>query len=248
MSTLARLHVPERIVAGQDFELRLLLQHPMETGQRKDPKTNQPYPAHFIQQFTVELGGKLVVQSQTNTSVATNPVFGFKVKGAKAGDKVVVKASTAEERTAGGIVLPDAARERPQQGTVVAVGPGRLLASVPVDVEFDHTLRERTEGEFASEMTAGWIVPRRDPLPEAEPHVPPPAPVDLPDTSYAGPPATTGTTPPPAAPRPCARAPGRRRAADRARTPATASPRSAGAGGRTSTRRSRSAPAGSWTP
>ena len=45
------------------------------------------------------------------------------------GDKVVVKASTAEERTAGGIVLPDAARERPSQGTVVSVGPGRLLES-----------------------------------------------------------------------------------------------------------------------
>lgn len=45
------------------------------------------------------------------------------------GDKVVVKASTAEERSAGGIVLPDAARERPQQGTVVAIGPGRLLES-----------------------------------------------------------------------------------------------------------------------
>jgi len=43
------------------------------------------------------------------------------------GDKVVVKASTAEERTSGGIVLPDAARERPQQGSVIAVGPGRLL-------------------------------------------------------------------------------------------------------------------------
>ena len=43
------------------------------------------------------------------------------------GDKVVVKASTADERTAGGIVLPDAAREKPQQGTVIAVGPGRLL-------------------------------------------------------------------------------------------------------------------------
>ena len=43
------------------------------------------------------------------------------------GDKVVVKASTATERTAGGIVLPDSAREKPQQGTVVAVGPGRVL-------------------------------------------------------------------------------------------------------------------------
>lgn len=45
------------------------------------------------------------------------------------GDKVVVKASTSEERTTGGIVLPDSAREKPQQGTVVAAGPGRMLES-----------------------------------------------------------------------------------------------------------------------
>ena len=42
------------------------------------------------------------------------------------GDRVVVEASEAEEMTAGGIVLPDAAQEKPQRGTVVAVGPGRL--------------------------------------------------------------------------------------------------------------------------
>ena len=45
------------------------------------------------------------------------------------GDKVVVKASTAEEKTLGGIVLPDSAKEKPQQGAVVAVGPGRQLDS-----------------------------------------------------------------------------------------------------------------------
>nr|WP_202617478.1 co-chaperone GroES [Roseimaritima sediminicola] len=44
-------------------------------------------------------------------------------------DRVVVQPSEAEETTAGGIVLPDAAREKPQRGTVVAVGPGRLLDS-----------------------------------------------------------------------------------------------------------------------
>lgn len=44
-------------------------------------------------------------------------------------DRVVVQPSDAEETTAGGIVLPDAAREKPQQGKVVAVGPGRLLDS-----------------------------------------------------------------------------------------------------------------------
>lgn len=44
-------------------------------------------------------------------------------------DRVVVEPLAAEERTAGGIVLPDTAKEKPQRGTVVAVGPGRLLDS-----------------------------------------------------------------------------------------------------------------------
>lgn len=44
-------------------------------------------------------------------------------------DRVVVEPIEAEERTAGGIVLPDSAKERPQRGTVVAVGPGKLLES-----------------------------------------------------------------------------------------------------------------------
>ncbi len=44
-------------------------------------------------------------------------------------DRVVVKPLEAEETTAGGIVLPDSAREKPQRGKVVAVGPGRLLDS-----------------------------------------------------------------------------------------------------------------------
>ena len=42
-------------------------------------------------------------------------------------DRIVVKQSEAEETTAGGIVLPDAAQEKPNQGKVVAVGPGSLL-------------------------------------------------------------------------------------------------------------------------
>ena len=42
-------------------------------------------------------------------------------------DRVVVKPEEAEETTAGGIVLPDSAKEKPQRGTVVAVGPGKLL-------------------------------------------------------------------------------------------------------------------------
>ena len=44
-------------------------------------------------------------------------------------DRVVVQPLQAEETTAGGIVLPDTAKEKPQRGKVVAVGPGRLLDS-----------------------------------------------------------------------------------------------------------------------
>ena len=44
-------------------------------------------------------------------------------------DRVVVTPLDAEETTAGGIVLPDAAQEKPQRGKVVAIGPGRLLDS-----------------------------------------------------------------------------------------------------------------------
>src|SRR5262245_27234537 len=42
-------------------------------------------------------------------------------------DRVVVEPQDAEEKTAGGIVLPDTAREKPQRGTVISVGPGKLL-------------------------------------------------------------------------------------------------------------------------
>ncbi len=44
-------------------------------------------------------------------------------------DRVVVEPVDAEEMTAGGIVLPDTAKEKPQLGTVLAVGPGKLLDS-----------------------------------------------------------------------------------------------------------------------
>ena len=44
-------------------------------------------------------------------------------------DRVVVEPVEAEEVTAGGIVLPDSAKEKPQRGTVLAVGPGKLLDS-----------------------------------------------------------------------------------------------------------------------
>ena len=50
-----------------------------------------------------------------------------KLKIRPLGDKVLVKRVEAEEKTAGGIVLPDSAKEKPLQGRVLSVGDGRLL-------------------------------------------------------------------------------------------------------------------------
>jgi chaperonin GroES len=55
------------------------------------------------------------------------------------GDKVAVKRLEADETTAGGIILPDAAREKPQQGRVLSVGDGRLL---PGGTRISHQVQE----------------------------------------------------------------------------------------------------------
>lgn len=52
-----------------------------------------------------------------------------KIKIRPLDDRVVVEPADAEVTTAGGIVLPDTAQEKPQRGTVVAIGPGKLLDS-----------------------------------------------------------------------------------------------------------------------
>ena len=70
-------------------EIRVLMAHPMETGQRKGPD-GKLVPMHFIQNVTVRLNGKTVVEGQISQAVSRNPVFSFRVKGGNKGDKVEV--------------------------------------------------------------------------------------------------------------------------------------------------------------
>jgi sulfur-oxidizing protein SoxZ len=70
-------------------EIRVLMAHPMETGQRKDA-SGKLVPMHFIQNVTVKLNGKTVVEAQISQAVSRNPVFSFRVKGGAKGDKVEV--------------------------------------------------------------------------------------------------------------------------------------------------------------
>ena len=72
-------------------------------------------------------------------------------------DRIVVQASEAETTTASGIVIPDTAKEKPQEGTVLAVGPGRFEDGnrVPLDVQVgDKVLYSKyggTEVKYAGE-------------------------------------------------------------------------------------------------
>jgi sulfur-oxidizing protein SoxZ len=76
-------------VAGDKATVRVLMSHEMETGQRKD-SAGKVIPAWFIQEVTALHNGKQVLAAQWGPSVAKNPFLQFNVKGAKAGDKIVV--------------------------------------------------------------------------------------------------------------------------------------------------------------
>ncbi len=77
-------------MAGDVADVKVLMNHPMETGLRKDAKTGKLIPAHFITEVTATVNDTSVLGADLSGGVSKNPYLGFKVKGPKAGDKVVV--------------------------------------------------------------------------------------------------------------------------------------------------------------
>lgn len=71
-------------------EVLVLVNHPMETGQRTDPKTKEKIPTHFIQKMTFTLNGKEIAVADLGIAVSKDPLVAIRVKGAKQGDKVKV--------------------------------------------------------------------------------------------------------------------------------------------------------------
>ncbi|CAA6826607.1 MAG: Sulfur oxidation protein SoxZ [uncultured Thiotrichaceae bacterium] len=69
------------------IQVKALIKHPMETGLRKDSKTGEKIPAHYIQEVVITKNGTQVLQADWNGSVSKNPYLAFSVKGA-AGDKI----------------------------------------------------------------------------------------------------------------------------------------------------------------
>jgi sulfur-oxidizing protein SoxZ len=71
-------------------ELQILISHPMESGLRTDKNTGKKIPPHFIQRLTLEHNGKLVAAVSTGPAISEDPLVGFRIKGAKQGDKLKV--------------------------------------------------------------------------------------------------------------------------------------------------------------
>jgi sulfur-oxidizing protein SoxZ len=74
---------------GEVAEIKISVTHPMETGQRKETN-GKIAPAHFIQALTVSVDEKVLVDGQAGAYLSRNPSFGFKVKGVKSGQKIIV--------------------------------------------------------------------------------------------------------------------------------------------------------------
>ena len=84
-------------------DVLVLVSHPMETGQRPDPKDkDKKVPAHYIQKMTFSLNGKEVAATDLGPAVSKDPLIGIKLKGAKPGDKIQVNWSDNKGESGGG--------------------------------------------------------------------------------------------------------------------------------------------------
>ena len=74
---------------GDKTEVRVLMAHEMETGQRKDAQ-GKVIPAWFIQNVTATVNGRTVLSAEWGPAVAKKPFLAFRFSGAKAGDKIQI--------------------------------------------------------------------------------------------------------------------------------------------------------------
>jgi sulfur-oxidizing protein SoxZ len=76
-------------VVGDSTEVKVLMSHEMETGQRKDAQ-GKAIPAWFIRRVTATHNGKTVLDAQWGPAISKNPFLSFRFKGGATGDKVQI--------------------------------------------------------------------------------------------------------------------------------------------------------------
>lgn len=75
---------------GDITDVKALVSHSMETGLRKDSKTGELIPAHFITEVTCEVNGKTTLQANWGVAISKNPYLSYQFKGGKKGDKIKI--------------------------------------------------------------------------------------------------------------------------------------------------------------
>jgi len=71
--------------------VRALISHPMETGSRIDPATNQAIPRHYIQQVICEHNGEIVLSLDWGWGISPKPYLAFHIQHGQPGDSVVIR-------------------------------------------------------------------------------------------------------------------------------------------------------------
>jgi sulfur-oxidizing protein SoxZ len=80
-----------RIVrSGELTSVKVLMPHPMETGLRKDPLTDELVPMHFIHHVTATVDDRVVLDAQWSRSVSKNPFLEFRLRGVQPGARLVI--------------------------------------------------------------------------------------------------------------------------------------------------------------
>lgn len=80
-----RVKVPDTAAKGDIIEIKTLISHVMETGQRKDKKTGEKIPRHIINKFTCTFNGTPVFSSDWHPAVAANPYLAFSYRAVESG-------------------------------------------------------------------------------------------------------------------------------------------------------------------
>jgi len=83
--TKARVKVPKSVKKGEVFQVKTLISHKMETGQRKDKKTGKKIPRMIINKFVCQYNGKDAFVADWHPAISANPYMAFFLKAGDSG-------------------------------------------------------------------------------------------------------------------------------------------------------------------
>ena len=81
-----RVKVPKKVRAGEVFQVKALVAHKMESGQRKDRKTGEKIPRMIINKFVAKFNGQEVFSADWHGAISANPYIAFYMKAEKSGE------------------------------------------------------------------------------------------------------------------------------------------------------------------